>query len=102
MLISLFLGLGKIWTSLGLKWLKEIAVNDFGCCLSATSATALVFGRCSARPCFWGGVVLLVVLQRPLRSAVALHCSQKGVFGLLLRDFDLGFEAQLHHFVLGI
>ena len=23
-LISLFLGLGKIWTSLGLKWLKEI------------------------------------------------------------------------------
>ena len=65
-LISLFLGLGKIWTSLGLNWLKEIAENEIGCCLPATSATTLVFGRCSARPCFWGGVVLLVALQRPL------------------------------------
>ena len=52
-LISLFLGLGKIWTSLGLNWLKEIAENEIGCCLSATNATTLVVGRCSARPCFW-------------------------------------------------
>ena len=78
--ISLFLGLGKNWTSLGLKWEKKIARCDFWFWSAATSATALGRGRCSASPCLVR-VVLLVALQRYLLSAVALHCSQRGFLG---------------------
>ena len=63
--ICVFLGLEKVWASLELKWEEKIARCDFWFCWAATSATALVSGRCSASPCS-GGSVLLVALQRPL------------------------------------
>ena len=81
--ISLILGLEKVWTSLELKWEEKIARCDFWFCWAATSATALVSGRCSASPCS-GGV-------RSACSATAPSLERCTVYRGEFLGFDEGF-----------
>ena len=80
--ICVFLGLEKVWARLVLKWEKKIAKCDFGFGLAATSATALVRGRCSASPCSGeGGSACSATAPSFERCSAALFT--EGIFGLL-------------------
>ena len=54
MVIRLFLSLVKVWRSLVEFGSRKSQEGKLRWCLSVTSATALAFGRCSARPSFLG------------------------------------------------